>query len=154
KLAAEDASIGIDQGSVVTCQEQLGERAAQLLDHYRQPVLIEEFIDGREFNVAIIENPDLQVLPIAEIVFAETAAKRWRIVSYEAKWAPGSTEDRATVPRCPTDLSPRLADELTHLAVRAYQLLDCRDYARIDFRVTHAGEPYILEINPNPDLHP
>ncbi len=154
KLAAEDASIGIDQGSVVSCQKELEQRVTRLLERYRQPVLIEEYIDGRELDVAVIENPDVRVLPIAEIMFTEPAGKRWKIVTYDSKWLPNSAEDRATAPCCPANLPGDLAERVVQLAVQAFRLLGCRDYARVDFRVDPAGEPCILEINPNPDFHP
>jgi D-alanine-D-alanine ligase len=154
KLANEDASIGIDQGSVVSSQEQLEQRVATLIERYHQPVLAEEFIDGRELDVAVIENPEVQVLPISEIMFTEPAGKRWRIVTYDAKWLADSSEDRATSPCCPANLSADLTNEVSRLAIRAYRLLDCRDYARVDFRIDERNLPFILEINPNPDFHP
>jgi D-alanine-D-alanine ligase len=154
KLAAEDASIGIDQQSVVNNQEALVKRVKALFQRYHQPVLIEEFIDGREFNVAIIENPGICVLPISEIVFSRQPGIRWNIVTYDAKWLPNSAADRATTPHCPADIPQALAEQLQALATRAFRLLGCRDYARIDFRVSHANEPFVLEINPNPDFHP
>lgn len=154
KLAAEDASIGIDQRSVVENQEALDKRVTLLLERYRQPVLIEEFIDGREFNVAIVENPQLHILPISEILFSHQPGIRWDIVSYDAKWLPNSAADRATTPYCPADIPQSLAEHMQDLAVQAFRLLGCRDYARIDFRVNPANEPYILEVNANPDYHP
>lgn len=170
KPATEDASVGIDQGSVVTSQVQLVRRAEQLLHRYRPPVLVEEFIAGREFNVSIVENPDLQILPIAEIVFTDLTPQppspaprgeqggrgpgRWPIVTYQAKWSPGSAEDLATRPCCPADVPAALAERLGALAARAFEVFGCRDYARVDFRVHAHGEPFILEVNPNPSFHP
>jgi D-alanine-D-alanine ligase len=154
KPAREDASVGLDHKSVVTDQGQLAERVAFLLGKYGPPVLVEQYIPGREFNVGILESPDLQVLPIAEIAFAAERAGTWPIVTYEAKWAPGSSDDIATPPRCPADVSPDLKDLLGDLARRAFRLLGCRDYARVDFRVNPEGKPFILEVNPNPDFNP
>ena len=154
KLAAEDASIGISQLSVVESQRALAERVSLLFEQYHQPILLEEFIDGREINVAILEAPELRLLPISEIIFAQAPGIRWPIVTYDAKWATGSAADRATTPRCPAELSAPLAQRLQDLAVRAYRLLGCRDYARIDFRVNHVNESFVLEVNPNPDYHP
>jgi D-alanine-D-alanine ligase len=154
KLAAEDASVGIDQGSVVTAQGQLERRVAYLRKHYGGPVLVEEFIPGREFNLSLIELPDLQVLPLYEIVFQDTDPGYWPIMTYDAKWRNESPEYTATPSRHPADVPPRLAARLRSLAVRAFRLLGCRDYARIDFRVSPAGKTYILEVNPNPALNP
>jgi D-alanine-D-alanine ligase len=154
KPAREDASVGLDHKSVVTDRDQLEERVAWLLGRYAPPVLVEQYIAGREFNLGIIETPELRVLPIAEIVFANQGAGTWPIVTYDAKWAPGSGDDLATPPRCPADVSPDLGELLQELATQAFRLLGCRDNARVDFRVDPAGQPFILEVNPNPDFHP
>jgi D-alanine-D-alanine ligase len=154
KPAAQDASIGLDQGSVVTNQHRLEERAAILLKKYGPPVLVEQFIRGRELNVALIEAPDLRSLPISEVLFMDNDPGYWPIVTYDAKWRPGSRDYEATPPRYPADVSPKLAIRLIGLARRAFHLLGCRDYARVDFRVRPSGKPYILEVNPNPDFSP
>jgi D-alanine-D-alanine ligase len=154
KPATQDASVGLDQGSVVTEQAQLQERVAYLLKTYGPPVLVEQFIRGREFNVAIIEAPQVQVLPISEILFTDTDPNFWPIVTYDAKWKPGSRDYEATPPRYPADVSPKLAERVGDVAAQAFRLLGCRDYARVDFRVRPTGKPYILEVNPNPDFSP
>jgi D-alanine-D-alanine ligase len=153
KPALEDASVGLDQGSVVTTQHDLNERVALLLDAYGPPVLVEQFIRGRELNVSVIEAPDLLVLPPSEILFTATDPDYWPIVTYDAKWKPGSRDYEATPPRYPAEVTPRLREKLETLARRAFRLLGCRDYARVDFRV-RAGKAYILEVNPNPDFSP
>jgi D-alanine-D-alanine ligase len=132
----------------------LEERVAALLGRYGPPVLVEEFIDGRELIVGLIEGPGLQPLPVAEIVFEDRKAGCWPIVTYAAKWDPESREYQATPPRYPADIPAELAGRLGELAVRTFRLLGCRDYGRVDFRVSGAGEPYVLEVNPNPDFSP
>lgn len=154
KPATQDASVGLDQGSVVTNQEQLNERAALMLEAYGPPVLVEEFIQGREFNVGLIETSELTVLPVGEILFKEDEPDFWPIVTYDAKWKPGSRDFEATPPQYPASISPRLAERLGSLAKQAFRLLGCRDYARVDFRVRSPGKPFILEVNPNPDFSP
>jgi D-alanine-D-alanine ligase len=154
KPATQDASVGLDQGSVVTDQERLAERVARLLDLYGPPVLVEQFIAGREFNVGVIEAPELRVLPISEILFVDSEPGYWPIVTYDAKWKPGSRDYEATPPSYPARVSPRLAERVSDLARKAFRLLGCRDYARVDFRVRAPGKPYILEVNPNPDFSP
>ncbi len=153
KPAAQDASVGLDQGSVVTDQAALEARVAYLLQEYGAPVLVEEFIRGREINVGLIEAPDLRVLPPSEILFTSKDPERWPIVTYDAKWKPGSEDYEDTPPRYPAEVTPRLNARLAELAARAFRLLGCRDYARVDFRV-RAGRPFILEVNPNPDFSP
>jgi D-alanine-D-alanine ligase len=154
KPATQDASVGLDQGSVVTDQERLTERVALLLEAYGPPILVEQFVRGRELNVALIEAPELRVLPISEILFTDTDPDYWPIVTYDAKWKPGSRDYEATPPLYPAVVSPRLAEKLGTLAKQAFRLLDCRDYARVDFRVRPGNRPYILEVNPNPDFSP
>jgi D-alanine-D-alanine ligase len=153
KPALQDASIGVDQGSVVTDQAQLERRVGHVLDTYGPPVLIEQFILGRELGVALIETPDLRALPVWEITFVDKTPGYWPIVTYDAKWKPGSPDYELTPPRNPADVTPKLAERLTALAMKAHHLLGCRDYGRVDFRVRPNGRPYILEVNPNPCLH-
>jgi D-alanine-D-alanine ligase len=153
KPALQDASVGVDQQSVVTDQQGLEDRIAYLLRAYGPPVLVEQFIRGREFSVAVIEAPDLRTLPVSEIVFLDKPGL-WPIVTFDAKWKPGSEDYEATPPRYPAELRPKLGERLATLATEAFRLVGCRDYARVDFRVRPTGHPYILEVNPNPDFSP
>ena len=151
KPAKQDASVGLDQDSVCTNQFQLEQRVAYILEMYGAPVLIEQYIPGREFNVALVELPDLHTLPPAEIEFKQRPGA-WPILTYAGKWKPGSEEYESTPPRFPADIPPRLSKKLSAIALKAYRLIGCRDYARVDFRVTPDGKPYILEVNPNPEI--
>jgi D-alanine-D-alanine ligase len=151
KPAKQDASVGLDQESVCTNQYQLEQRVAYILETYGAPVLIEQYIPGREFNVALVELPDLQALPPAEIEFKERPGA-WPILTYAGKWKRGSDEYESTPPKYPANITPRLAKKLAVVALKAYRLIGCRDYARVDFRVTADGKPYILEVNPNPEI--
>jgi D-alanine-D-alanine ligase len=135
----EDASIGIHHDSVV--REVL-----------KQPAIVEQYIDGREFNVGLIGNP-AEVLPIAEIDFEGLPEGHARICSYEAKWHYGSIFDMGTRPFFP-ELPSRLKQAVTNAAIRAYELFQCRDYARVDMRIDQKGVPYLLEVNCNPDVSP
>ena len=158
KPANQDASVGIEQGSVVTTQAQLDERVELILKRYGGTVLIEQFITGREFLVSLVEGaPDETgrcvplVLPFSEIVFKDPDL--WPIYSYNAKWATASDEYRATPLDVPVILPHAQMDEISDLARSAYRLLGCRDYARVDLRVTAEGRPHILEVNPNPFIN-
>ncbi len=152
KPAAEDASQGILQGSVARDAAELRAAAERVAGLYGFPVLVERFIAGREFNLAVIEDPEPRMLPVSEIVFAATSAGRWPIVTYDAKWLAGSDEDRATVPCCPADLGEASLRRLERIALHAFRVTGCRDYARIDVRTSRDGDPFILEVNANPDL--
>jgi D-alanine-D-alanine ligase len=154
KPGHQDASVGMDHGSVVTDQYHLNRRVAWLLDNYGPPVLVEEFIAGRELDVAVIEAPDVLALPVSEVLFVNQDPDDWPIVTYDAKWKPGSRDFVATPTCYPAKVSHRLAKRLQAHAQKAFRLLGCRDYARVDFRVRPSGKPYLLEVNPNPDYHP
>jgi D-alanine-D-alanine ligase len=153
KPACQDASVGLAQESVCTDQQQLEARVRYLLETYG-PVLVEEYIPGREFNIALVELPELQHLPPAEIVFPEGQPGVWPILTYNGKWKPGHPEYDTTPPKFPADVTPAVARKLGRLAMSAYRLLGCRDYARVDMRMTPAGKAYILEVNPNPEISP
>jgi D-alanine-D-alanine ligase len=145
KPSREDAGVGIDAGSVVKTKEEAAARARYIEQTYRQPALIEEFIDGREFNQAIYLD---KLLPPGEIVFSDELAPEERIVGWKAKWAAGSKEDRATVNKTPADV------DLGDLCRKAAQALDIRGYSRFDIRQRANGELCIVDINPNPDIGP
>jgi D-alanine-D-alanine ligase len=151
KPARQDASVGMDQDSVCTNQFQLEQRVAYIRETYGSPVLVEEFIAGREFNVALIEVPELRYLPPAEIVFEERVGA-WPILTYAGKWTESSAAYQGTPPKYPADIPLRLAKKLGAIATKAYRLIGCRDYARVDLRVSSDGKPYILEVNPNPEI--
>lgn len=154
KPGQQDASEGIDQQSVVRDERELRERVTYLLRTYGPPVLAEQFIPGRELIVALVEDPDLQVLTFTEVHFVDEDPSFWPIVTYDAKWRRNTRDYDATPVSCPAEVEPDLARCLGELAKRAFRLLGCRDYARVDFRVTPQGQPYILEVNPNPDFSP
>jgi len=150
----EDASIGISNASVVYDRDHLQILLGDMLKKFKQPILVEQFIDGREFNVAIVGNDEVVALPVSEIDFSTMPSGYQHIVSYEAKWMPDSVEYKSTVPICPAKISRRLEQKIQNTAIRAYQAMGCRDYARVDMRVDKTGNVFVLEVNPNPDLSP
>ncbi len=152
KPSHEDASIGIDSNSIVTTPEELKKRIRYVFRAFDQPALVEEYIDGRELNVAIVGNKKPIVLPISEIDMSTLPNQYHRIISYNAKWMKGTAEYEHTKGVCPAQLPPALEAEVKDMALRAYQIIGCRDYARIDFRLSKDHKPYILEVNPNPDI--
>ncbi|HUX34424.1 MAG TPA: hypothetical protein VMV51_11200, partial [Gemmatimonadaceae bacterium] len=111
----------------------------------------QRYVDGREVNVGIVGDT---VLPVSEIDFGGLPKGMWRIVSYRSKWETGSDEDAGTAPRCPAELPPALEAEVRHLALEAWRLVGGTGYGRVDFRIDAEGRPWILEVNPNPDIAP
>jgi D-alanine-D-alanine ligase len=155
KPAREDASGGIDVDSVVNNHEELVARVKLVLEDHAQPALVERFIDGREIHVAILGNSPPEVLPMLEFEFEaqDEDDPRPQILTYEAKWDPTSPDFYASdVQVPPRKLSRKTGNRMREAALAAYRITGCRDYARIDFRIDGEGEPYILEVNPNPDL--
>jgi D-alanine-D-alanine ligase len=152
KPSREDASIGIDNTSVVYNINELRKKVKYVVEQFDQPALVEEYIDGRELNVAVMGNRKPEVFPISEIDMTTLPKDLPRIITYNAKWGKGTTEYENTKGVCPALLPPELETHIKSLALQAYQLIGCRDYARVDFRLSKDHQPYILEVNPNPDI--
>lgn len=149
----EDASIGIDQESIFASRKELLRGAKQLHDQYG-PLLIEEYIAGREINVALLGAPSLEVLAIAEIDFSAFPKGLYPIVGYRAKWDDTTFEYHHTPRLFPNDLPPSVVVALHRAALHACQLFQLRDYARVDIRLDEAMTVHVLEVNANPCLSP
>ncbi len=153
KPAHEDGSLGIGPESIVHDARSM-ERQVEAIRARYGAVLVERFIVGREFNAAVIALPEAELLPLAEIEFSGPEPPGWQIVTYEAKWAAGSAADCSTPARCPAKVNEPLAREISRVALAAFRLTGCRDYARVDLRVDAAGSVNVLEVNANPDIGP
>jgi D-alanine-D-alanine ligase len=149
KLNNEDASIGISEYSVANNYKELRKQFKFLATTYNQEIIIEEYIKGRELNVAILGG---NVLPVSEIDFSGLPAELPKIVTYDGKWIDGSVYYHHTKPVCPANLSTKNKIRIEKTAAAAYDALNCRDYARIDIRLAKDGIPYVIEVNPNPDI--
>lgn len=155
KPLEEDASIGIDTHSIVENSAGLMERVRFVWKEFCQPALAEEFIDGRELNVALLAASPQQfmTLPISEICFDGFPGRKHHILTYEAKWMVDSPYYISTVPRCPAVLSRELEEQVRSVALRAAAAVRLRDYGRIDLRVRSSDNAaFVLEANPNPDI--
>ncbi len=150
KPAAEDASIGVEQRSVVRTSRELAERVSSMLERWDE-VLVQRFVQGREVNVGIVGDA---VLPIAEIDFGRMPKGMWRIVTYRSKWEDGSDEDVGAAPLCPARLPAGVAAQLRKIAVAAWRIVGGAGYGRVDLRIDERGRPWILEVNANPDFSP
>lgn len=150
KPAAEDASIGVEQRSVVRTTRQLTARVGAMLERWDE-VLVQRYIEGREVNVGILGDA---TLPIAEIDFGQMPRGMWRIVTYRSKWETGSDEDLGSAPQCPARLPASVASQLRKVAVAAWRIVGGAGYGRVDFRIDERGRPWILEVNANPDIAP
>lgn len=151
----EGSSIGIRDNSLVRTGDEMRDRVSSLLDTYREPAIVEEFLPGREFTVAILGNGvDARVLPIVEIVFDSLPHGVNPIYSYEAKWIWDRSSDPLKIFECPARLEPELRSEIEDLCLSAYRIMRCRDWCRIDVRLDSTGRPHILELNPLPGILP
>ena len=149
----EDASIGIDQDSVVTSPLELLPALLRLYQTHG-PILVEEYIPGREFNISIFGFPVPEVMPIAEIDFSTFPEGLHRIVGYRAKWDPASFEYRETKRIFPDSLPWHFASQMASVALECFHLFGLRDYGRVDMRLDANNGIQVLEINANPCLSP
>lgn len=155
KPAWEDASVGIDDESVFFSPESvLREVHERFVSHQRQPFIIEEFIDGREFNVSLLEHPDgrVEVLPLAEMSFREWPPGKPRILNYRAKWVETSFEYTHT--RRQFDSAAAAAEAITSVALRCWRSFGLRGYARVDLRLDPRDAVHVIEVNTNPCIAP
>ncbi|MEX1138290.1 MAG: ATP-grasp domain-containing protein [Bacteroidota bacterium] len=152
KPSREDASVGIENTSIVDDFASLRKRIRYIFNEFDQPALAEEYINGRELNVGIIGNKRPIALPISEIDFSGLPSEFPKIVTYNAKWMQGTPEYVGTVGVCPANLPVELEKRLKETALKCYRLMGLRDYGRIDIRLDKNSNPYVLEVNPNPDL--
>ena len=142
----EGSSKGLSERSRVASLEELRRQVELILDTYKQPALVEEFISGMEFTVAVVGNDPPEVLPIVQVqidgklklddmfyTFARIASDKLQYV-------------------CPAPITKELAAKISDYALRTYNAVECRDFGRVDFRVDNQGNPYVLEINPLPSL--
>ena len=153
KLANTDNSIGISNNSVVTSLKTLKEQVHSLLEQYKRPVLIEEYIEGDEVDVSILGNEQrVKVLPLSRSIFDDLPQGTWGIYPFQAKWNDNSVYEKIRVER-PAKYSQKLTALISEICLDAYNIVDCHDYARVEVRVDRQGNPYILEINPNPSIN-
>ncbi|HSM04168.1 MAG TPA: ATP-grasp domain-containing protein [Longimicrobiales bacterium] len=157
KPANSDSSIGITNDSVVDSREALLERIEFVLHELRRPVLVEEFIDGDEYDVSILGNSSdsQRVLPLSRSVFGHMPEGYWAMYPYEAKFLGSEVHKKSIeVQRPPKGVPGKLTSLISEIALDAYNVLGCSDYGRAEVRVDGEGNPYVLEVNPNPSIGP
>lgn len=151
----EGSSKGITNNSVVHTELELAKRVRSIVSTYHQPVLVEQFLPGREFTVALLGNsPDLRVFPIVETRFDSLPPGVNPIYSYEAKWIWDQHDHPIDVHECPARIDDRLKHEIESLCRRAFEVLRCRDWCRVDVRLDQNGKAHVIELNPLPGILP
>jgi D-alanine-D-alanine ligase len=148
----EDASVGISQASVVRDDAALKERVAFIHERFQTDAIVEEFIAGRELYIGVMGNDKPVALPPIEMVFGNEPNVESRIATFKAKWSVKYRESRGIQNMIAQDLSKEVRARLAEVAVRTYEAAGLRDYGRIDVRLAHDDEIYVVEANPNPYL--
>jgi D-alanine-D-alanine ligase len=151
KPAYGHGSIGIDRQAVVLDPAELEAQARRVMETLSQPVVVEDFIDGREFHVALWGNRVLEMLPPVEMDFSFFTDVRDRLCCYASKCQPDSLPYARIGALLPAALSPEEVARLEAVCTAAYRALECRDYARLDLRLRD-GTFFVLDVNPNADL--
>jgi D-alanine-D-alanine ligase len=151
KPTREHSSCGVSRESVVLSHEKMLSRIAYVQHEFRQPAIVEDFIDGREFHVSLWGNQTIEMLPPAEMDFSAFNDVQDRLCTFEAKYRPDSRAYKRICVRIPASLSETEYQELERVARRAYRVIGCRDYARLDIR-SRDGVFCVLDVNPNPDI--
>jgi D-alanine-D-alanine ligase len=125
------------------------------ISNYKQALIAEEYLPGREFTVAVMGNGnEAETLPIVEINFEALPADVQPIYSYEAKWILDGPDHQLEMYKCPANISADLENRINEIVLRAYKVLNCKDWSRIDVRLDKDGNPNIIEINPLPGILP
>jgi D-alanine-D-alanine ligase len=148
KPPQEDASIGITAASVARDLNELLTGMDQIQRQHRGPILVERFIEGREFYVGVLGNDEAEALPPAELDMSGFPDGVPRVATWNAKWEAENEEASGRVV-FPADLDPEVAARMRQAAVEAFRALRLRDYARVDLRLDASGDPFVLEVNPN-----
>lgn len=151
KPCSEDASHGLGEESVVRDFASLRNQVQKVSQLFGGAALVEEFIDGREFNATVIGNDIPEVLAISEIVYSLPSSMP-RLLTFASKWEEESIYFKGTKPECPAKIGEFLKERIVRICLASYRLLGCRGYARVDMRQDAGGKVHVLEVNPNPDI--
>lgn len=151
----EGSSKGVMEANYARHPDAARERARYLLAAYDQPVLVESFLPGEEFTVAVIGNGrEIRTLPLIRYRFEGLPSGALPIIGYEAKWTWDVPDNPLEILECPAQIDDALAGDIRETAIAAYRALGCRDWARVDIRLDGEGSPNVLEVNPLPGIIP
>jgi len=152
KSLTQEASIGISQASVVDSDEKLKERVTFIHESIRTAAIVEQYIEGRELYVGVLGNQLLQALPVWELFFTNMPDGAKRIATDRVKWSVKYQKKYGIDSGPARELADAKSEQLQHLCKRAYRALELSGYARIDLRLDEAGNPWVIEANPNPQI--
>ncbi|MFC2094277.1 ATP-grasp domain-containing protein [Bacteroidota bacterium] len=155
KPVSEGSSKGIFNSSIARNYDELNAEIKRVVDEYNQPAIIEEFLPGKEFTVALIGNGDnTEILPIVEIKYGNFPDDVEHLYSYEAKWILDTKDNVFDVFECPAAINNELEEKIKNTCLQTYNVLRCKDWSRIDIRLDKNGIPNVIEINPLPGIMP
>jgi len=155
KPVSEGSSRGIFNSSIVRNYDELNAEIKRVVDEYNQPAIIEDFLPGKEFTVALIGNGNsTEILPIVEIKYENFPDDVEHLYSYEAKWILDTKDNVFNVFECPASIDNDLEKQIKDTALQTYNILRCKDWSRIDIRLDKNGIPNVIEINPLPGIMP
>jgi len=152
KPLLEDASVGIAQASVVENDDTLAERVRFIHEKFTQAAIVEELVEGRELYAGLIGNDKVEVLPLVELTFGEPETSEHRIATYKAKWDEEYRKRKKIRNVFAKGLPEELTTKISDICTTAFHALWLQDYGRVDLRLAHDDEVYVLEVNPNPFL--
>jgi D-alanine-D-alanine ligase len=152
KPGRDDGSAGINKESVVYDYDSLQQLIKNVFALHTPPILVEEFIEGRELHVSILGNDPPKMLPVIEYDFSDLPSDYPRVITYDAKWNPLDESFHRIHAVCPAPLTKRQLKKIEQYSLAAYDIMECRDYARMDLRLAKDNTVHVLEVNPNPDL--
>ena len=152
KPLLEDASVGIAQASVVENDDSLAERVRFIHEKFTQAAIVEELVEGRELYAGLIGNDKVEVLPLVELTFGEPETSEHRIATYKAKWDEEYRKRKKIRNVFAKGLPDALTTKISDICTTAFHALWLQDYGRVDLRLAHDDEVYVLEVNPNPFL--
>ncbi len=155
KPLSEDGSTGISEHNIFESPQEAKTRLETLLQVYSDGLIAEEYIDGREFNCFLINTKTgTKIFPISEIEFRYPDNRKYRIISYDAKWNVESVEYKSTVHVCPADITKAQAGKIFRACSAIFNTIIKKGYARVDFRMDSKNNLYVIDVNPNPDISP
>lgn len=154
KPNGEGSSRGITAKSLVNSKEELKKVATEMVTTYRQPVLVEEYLTGREFTVGHVGNAPPEILPIVEVSFEGLPEDAPKFDCYEVKWIYDSMDSEYDTTMCPARIDDDLRSRIEVTAARTFEALEVRDLCRLDVRLDKDGEPSVFDVNALPGLIP
>jgi len=152
KPVSQHCSMGVTREAVVHDIDALRKRIAYIIETFHEAALVEQFIAGREINVGVWGNGRPRILPLREIDFSMIPDPMHQLVTWDSKWSPDSTEWHSMPVITEVKTSTAMRARIENIVLNTYRVFECRDYARVDLRIDAEDQPYVVDVNPNPDI--